>query len=231
MTRLNTLAAAAVILVLGCDRTIPLQPAAPQFGLQSAPSETSPPDIVRTFISDVNGNPPSGGDTPLYLLPRFGHAPILAPDGQQVTLGEWEAVQGQARVKCVESGTHTVLHVSGLIPKGVYTIWQLVFKAPGFDGTFTNLVGVGALGENDGSQNVLRASETGEGQVSAISPSGPLSALAPGASDHYSIAGCALTGEFEVHYVGAYHLDSRTYGPVPGARSTFAEQFGFRYMQ
>ncbi len=231
MTRLNILIAAAALIALACERTAPLQPGAPDFGLQAAPAANTAPIHVHIFVSDANGNPPVGDATPLYLLPKFGHAAILGPDGHQVTLGEWDAVSGRATVKCITTGTHTVIHVSGLIPKGVYTIWQLVFKAPGFDGTFTNLVGVGALGPNDGSENAFQASEAGEGEVSAITPAGLLSTVAPGASDRYSIAGCALTGEFEVHYVGAYHLDGQTNGPVPGARSTFAEQFGFRYMQ
>lgn len=231
MTRPSSSLAAAAIFALACDRTAPLQPAGPDFALQAAPAENAAPAHVYTFVSDAAGNPPVGDATPLYLLPRFGHAPILAPDGHQVTLGEWDAVSGRATVKCINKGTHTVIHVSGLIPNGVYTIWQLVFKAPGFDGTFANLVGVGALGANDGGDNAFRASAAGEGAVSAITPGGPLSALAPGATTKYDIAACSLQDEFEVHYVGAYHLDGRTYGPVPGARTTFAEQFGFAFHQ
>lgn len=231
MTRLNTLIAATAILPLACDRTAPLQPAAPEFGLQAAPIANTAADHVHTFVSDAAGNPAVGDATPLYLRPMFGHAPIMAPDGHHVTLGEWDAVSGRAVVKCINKGTHTVIHVRGLIPDGVYTIWQLVFKAPGFDGTFANLVGVGALGANEGGDNAFRASASGEGEVSAITRGGPLSTLAPGATTKYDIAACSLQDEFEVHYVGAYHLDGRTYGPVPGARTTFAEQFGFAFHQ
>src|SRR5438046_8559489 len=36
------------------------------------------------------------------------HPPILAPDGHQLTLGEWLTVQGRASVKCINKGTHVV---------------------------------------------------------------------------------------------------------------------------
>jgi hypothetical protein len=68
--------------------------------------------------------------------------PILAPDGHHLTLGEFTTVKGRASVKCINTGTHSVLHFSGLMPNGVYTAW-LILVSPSGD------VGAGALGTNN----------------------------------------------------------------------------------
>jgi len=44
-----------------------------------------------------------------------------------------------------------------------------------------------------------------------------------------SIAGCALTGEFEWHVVGAYHIDGHDHGPQLGPDGSAVEQFGFMF--
>lgn len=178
---------------------------------------------VPFFIEDANSiNPVTGSNTPLYTL--LGHNPIIAPDGHQVTLGEFNAFEGTAQIKCLPAGTQVTLHLSNLIPKGVYTIWTLTFQPPGFDGTLAslmaNLTGLGSLGMDDGSANTFVASASGEGHITRIVPAGNLSAFG-------SINSCALTDEFEVHFVGAYHIDGNTYGPTPGPDGTFIEHFGF----
>lgn len=178
--------------------------------------------VVPFFIEDANFiNPVTGNNTPLYTV--LGHNPILAPDGHHVTLGEFNEVTGTAEVKCLASGTHVNLHLKNLIPNGVYTIWSLTFQSPGFDGTmasFVNLTGIGSLGSNDGSSNTFVASASGEGQITRIVPSGDLSVFG-------TLAPCILTDEFEVHFVGVYHIDGMTYGPVPGPDGTLIEHFGF----
>ena len=178
--------------------------------------------VVPFFIEDANfNNPVTGNNTQLYSL--LGHTPILAPDGHHVTLGEFDQVTGTAEVKCLASGTQVKLHLSNLIPQGVYTIWSLTFQSPGFDGTlasFVNLTGVGALGSIDGSSNTFKASASGEGQITGIIPAGNLSVFG-------SIGQCILTDEFEVHFVGVYHIDGMTYGPMPGPDGTLIEHFGF----
>ena len=40
--------------------------------------------------------------------------PVLAPDGHQITLGEFKGVIGRALVTCINTGTFTALHFSGL---------------------------------------------------------------------------------------------------------------------
>src|SRR5262249_54265970 len=52
-------------------------------------------------------------------------SPILAPDGHRLTLGEFMTAKGTASVKCINTGTHSVLHFSGLLPNGVYTAWLI----------------------------------------------------------------------------------------------------------
>jgi|ERR1051326_1256219 hypothetical protein len=151
-----------------------------------------------------------------------GSQPVTAPDGHQVSLGEWLTASGRASVKCINGGTHVVLHFSGLLPSATYTVWQLAFAAPGFQGNpVTNRIALGALGPSDGSGNVFHSSASGEGELSAVTPAGPLSIQG-------SMGECALD-QFEFHYVAAYHFDGLTHGGVPGPNGTFAEQIGFRF--
>jgi len=196
-----------------------LNPRSPGAGWSpAAPTRNSNIVHVPLFIQDANGEPPSSLDTPLFEARR--HNPILAPDGHQVTLAEFTAVSGSASVQCLANGTHITLHLRNLIAKGVYTMWNLVFDAPGFDPTFANLIGFGAIGSPEGTQNVLRASASGEGDVSALTPPGSLSVFG-------SIGACALTGQFEWHVVGAYHIDGQSHGASIGPAGTAVEQFGF----
>lgn len=175
---------------------------------------------VPLFIEDVNHQPVTDPSTLLYEV--RAHNPVLAPDGHQLTLAEFNAVQGSATVKCTQQGTHVTLHLTNLIASGVYTFWNVVFKAPGFDPTFANVIGLGALGASTGAANSLKASPTGEGSLSAITPGGPLSTAG-------AIGACALTDEFEWHVVGAYHLDGHTHGGQLGPEGTAVEQFGFAF--
>ncbi len=172
---------------------------------------------VPFFIEDASGNQPASPNTLLYE--NRLHNPIIAPDGHQITLAEFNALSGNVTLKCTEKGTLVNLHLSGLIPKGVYTIWTLTFKAPGFEPTFSNLTGVGSLGTIDGSENTFKASASGEGEIVARIPAGPLSIFG-------SIASC-INSEFEVHFVGVYHLDGSSYGATPGPKGTYVEQFAF----
>ena len=100
--------------------------------------------LFRTY-GDSTGAVPTSDSTLLFTRggacpPPNSLTPILAPDGHQVTWGEWNAVEGQASVKCINKGSHVVLNLSGLIPNGQYSTWVVVFKAPGFnpDSTLPN---------------------------------------------------------------------------------------------
>ena len=98
----------------------------------------------------------------------------------------------------------------------LFRSWQFVFSAPN-----TPPAGVGALGPGDGSANSFRASSSGEGELTVVTPGGNLGIFG-------SIHACALD-EFEVHYLAAYHIDGMTHGRFPGPDGTVAEDAGIRF--
>lgn len=196
---------------------------------RAKPTRSSDLVPLPFFVRDGSGERIEPGVTsPATLLHEaiVGN-PVLAPDGDQVTWGEWSGVEGHISVKCVQKGTHAVLHLSGLIPRGVYTIWNVVFEAPGFTGEFdvpgsvpANVIGFGPSGSSDGSSSAFRASASGRASISTVTPPGDLGVAG-------DIGGCALTDEFEWHVVGLYHIDGETYGSERGPEGTRAEQFAF----
>ena len=179
---------------------------------QAAPFKV---DVMHSTltIEDANGSTPTGDAT--LLFDKTGHTLVTAPDGHQVTLVEFNKVSGYAEIKCINAGTHVVIHLSGLFPKGVYTFWTVVSKSPGFP----NVIGVGSMGPNDGSKNTVMASSGGTASLSAIVPGGPLSVFG-------SVGDC-LSSEYQVQLWGAYHMDGLTHGLVPGDDATWVKQFDF----
>src|SRR5206468_2007685 len=133
-------------------------------------------------------------------------APVLDPDGSQMTLGQFKAVTGRAALKCVTTGTHAVLHFSGLRPFGVYSAWIVI---PPFT---PDPQGVGSLGITALSNNRFIADETGEGQISNITPAENLSLFG-------SVGPCLLDHDLQIHLV--YHSDQTTHGPEPGPPPTW----------
>jgi hypothetical protein len=140
--------------------------------------------------------------------------PVLAPDGHQLTLGEFVTAKGTASVKCINKGTHSVLHFSGLLPNGVYTAW-LVFVDP--SGV---LLGAGALGTTNPIENFFTASPSGEGQLSVTTPEQNLSIVG-------QVGACWLDVPAEVHL--AYHSDNQTHGPEPGPTETWVVNARFLF--
>ncbi len=152
-------------------------------------------------------------------------------DGEmgQLTWNEFSDIEGRIKLKCLEKGTHVSMHLSGLVPKALYTAWVVVFDSPGFDSTTRNIetatehiVGWAPLGKNDGSENVFRPSASGEAQVTAIDkpdtwPNGPAG------TDRKSKK--CLLDEFEVHFIGGYHLDDENQGSQ--FRPNAVEHFAF----
>ncbi len=176
-------------------------------------------------VADAKGNPPSDPGTPLVTFGHLGGKkgyPVLAPDGHQVTLVEFNAVRGSATAECVKEGTRVALQLTGLIPNGVYTAWTDIYNAPGFTPELAFIpdfarVGIGALGATDGSESIFKASPKGEASLSAVIPAGPLSVFG-------EIGACALD-EYEFQIWGAYHIDGKTYGTKPGPDGTWAGIF------
>ena len=222
MKSLMLLTILGTLALNGCGGSSPDSDAAAADAEQiaAASASTHSTELVNLplFVEDANGQPPTTPATLLFEVRK--HNPILAPDGHQITLAEFNAVRGSVSVKCVKQGTHVTLHLSHLILQGVYTIWNGVFKAPGFEPTFANLIGFGALGSSSGTQNSFRASASGNASISAITPAGSLSMVG-------AIGACALTDEFEWHVVGAYHLDGQSDGAQLGRDGTAVEQFAF----
>jgi|GEM_PF-2361890 len=146
------------------------------------------------------------------------HHPILGPDGHAVTWGEWNGATGSAKINCTGQGTRLNANLEGLIPNGVYSLWLQKFQAPGFDTAYTNVSGFGAAG--DGTDNVFTASANGTAKVHITSPAGPLSVFG-------SIGGCIPEEEYELHFVGIYHLDGKPGTTTPGTAGNYVEQFAF----
>ena len=159
-------------------------------------------------VVDANGDTVTDPGAPLYnfFCPEDPlYSAILAPDGHHVTLGEWTAARGRASVKCNNSGTQFVLHLKGLIPHGVYTLWIAVISHDGE-------MGAGAAGLPDGSQNTFTISATGEGQLSVVHPAGLLSDIP------VEVGSCLLTDPTvaRIELWIAYHMDGQTHGGLPG---------------
>ena len=169
-------------------------------------------------VSDVNGGLPATPCTPLYdkRPGPSGLTPVTAPDGHIVTWGEWAQAKGRAKVKCIKKGSLVVVHLSGLIPNGQYTVWIPVFTAPFNPATFpAGVIAAGPLGAQDGSENGFVADDDGEGEISVVLPAGPLNGPIPGPFD-----GC-LTDEVEFQVHIAYHIDRMTHGRLPGPPYTW----------
>lgn len=177
---------------------------------------------VPFFVVNENGEMPSAPDQKLYELRQKN--PITAPNGRQITWADFAMVSGKAEVQCKENGVEYTLTLAGLIPNGVYTIWDVIFQDPGMDPTdpMLGLDGLGAAGKGDGSDNAFTASATGTASITIFSPAGALSMV-----NNEQRGACPLTDNFEWHIVGAYHLDNKTHGPSLGPDGTAVEQFGF----
>jgi hypothetical protein len=174
---------------------------------------------VPFFVQAAGGGSPNSGVTPLHEI-RV-NAPVMAPNGQQVTLDEWNTAGGTITAACVSAGTRITANWTGLIPGGVYTMWSVVLD-PGFDGTLAGLMGsltgLGAMGATDGSQNVFIADASGQGSMTIVQPATALSMMG-------AIGGCALE-EYEYHVVASYHIDGMTHGSDLGPDGTAVEHAG-----
>lgn len=192
--------------------------------------ETTTDELVplHFFVRTHDGEEidPATIDPTICLITDLGRKTLIKPDGSRITWAEWSKVKGQLDVACTEDGTKITLRLTGLIPNGVYTVWNVTFKAPGFTGEFdgpglpSNVKAFGPVGINDGSESKFVASASGEGTITAITPPGALGTVG-------EIGACALIDELEWHVVGLYHSDGNTHGPERGPDGTHAEQFAF----
>jgi hypothetical protein len=192
MTRTTALLLAGAALVpLACDA-----------GDEAMPSLTTD-SVTRMpfFVHTVEGRPPSDPGTPIYDVGTC--RPVLAPDGHHVTLGEFDRASGSLSVACLPGGgTRIAVRMHGLIPRGVYSVWQVTFRDPGFEPTFANMVGSGAVGPADGTGSVMVASPTGEATLSAVTPPGRLSKMG-------TMGDCLMTPPLDWLVLAAYHGGAR----------------------
>ncbi len=183
---------------------------------------TTSSDIIAVpfFVETADKQMPVSRDQLLYEARN--HNPIKAPDGRHLNWGEFSQVTGNVTVNCMGGSVKVDLALNGLIPNGVYTIWNVTFDAPGMDPSqaMLGLDGIGAAGKGNGSDNYFVASANGSASIAIISPGGSLSMMG-------TMEACPLTDNFEWHIVGTYHMDGKTYGPDLGPDGTVAEQFAF----
>jgi hypothetical protein len=219
------LTTAAVMLLNSCSKDEAVTPSTNVQNTaslrQSAPrpSETSSTIVhLPGLVVDVNGNQPTNPGTVLYN--PFTGITIGAINGDLITYGDYLKVNGTATVKCSNNGTQLSLHLNDLFPNATYTVWVQTFQSPGYEGNFSNRIGMGAFGRSNGSNNKFKASASGEGQFSVTLPEGTLSQMG-------SVGDCLVSDEFEYHIVGLYQIYGTTYGPVPGPQSEYVEHFRF----
>lgn len=237
LTGLCLLFIAISMIITGCDITDGEDNSEPE-----GPTATSDaPAVLPIFVVDEEGTPLEtvekiSSTTMLYDIRQPNNA-VVDPEGNPITWDEYNNVQGNVTVECVEAGTRLDIELSGLIPGGLYTIWNVVLEKPGFGGSLQSLlgsiVGVAPLGAPDGTENSFRASAEGTAQISEITPAGSMLQF-PDVDkdwpDKRGIKDCALD-EFEYHVVGDYHYDGKTHGNIPGPAGTHVEQFGFVFKQ
>jgi|GEM_PF-5621267 len=146
--------------------------------------------------------------------------PIVAPDGHLVTFSEWVHANGSATMQCLgDAGTRVNVQLTGLLPNGVYTAWLVLFDSSG------NLLGLGALGKSDGSQNTFTATADGRGRVSVVVPPGELGCFP------YNVSACLAdtpgVADIQVHI--GYHLDGQSHGACFGGDCDLAVPIGFDF--
>lgn len=166
-------------------------------------------------IKNVDGIKPIDADEKIYARNIFTDGkliPILAPDGHQILYGEWQEAQGEALVSCSGKTTNFKLQFSGLIPNGVYTVW-ISPMAVNKSAKPSDILGVGALGDQSGNKNIIIADDQGAGELNESMPSGPLSNLG-------TLSTCALTSNKGMVLILDYHIDGQTYGATNGPDDT-----------
>lgn len=123
------------------------------------------------------------------------------PKGEPLgmTLGQWLRHRGTGSYRCENGEGRLETAFSGLVPKGVYTLWHAFMALPPttpFSGTLDL-----PLGARDGSESIFRADE--EGIAKVVRRFRPCLEM----SDVWTTSMLALN----------YHSDGKTYGALPGA--------------
>lgn len=148
-------------------------------------------------------------DTPPETLLYIGASgePLLTPDGDHVSLGEWIDFEGRCSLKCIPGlGTLALFKFDGLVPRGLYSIFLFVRESPSAPVGFGRLPSI--LPIESGS---FTTTWFGDAHAVAIVPAGPLSFTG-------SAPQCLLDyGQVNIIFV--YQVDGQLNGPVPGPPS------------
>ena len=175
-------------------------------------------------VRNEQGSIPVDGDELLFRLQGGSSFPILAPDGHQLTLEEWSTAQGTSTVICDKTASHYDISLTGLIPDGVYTVWNNIYASSQRPGNFGGAqIAGGALGRADGSENGFTASSSGTATISFIVGGGEALGFGGEQPD------CVLTDAGGIVLVVLYHIDGQTYGSDPGPPETWVDHLLFFY--
>ena len=209
----------AILAVTGCVKALEV-PSRNQrtFNTTGIPEKVE----LVPYLSQIEGRNGDQltNDTNL-IWNNSGHTAIIAPDGHQLTLGEFLSVKGFAEITTSDQGTGVTLELQDLIPGGLYSLWILTFKPPGFHGNYNNLIGYGAFALTGSTKNTFTAGLTGTASISG-------SVYAQALSVFGSVPKC-FCAEYEVQIVAAYHSNNHVYNGNPGDPDSWITQFMFPY--
>ena len=175
---------------------------------------------VLDEMMNVQRAEPTASDELLYTPssvsdPNSDLVAILAPDDHHMTFGEWQKAEGSATVSCDGSTTKYSMEFTGLIPDGVYTIWNFVLnkkKSPGSAIDFdTDFIGAGAL--KSGNSNIMVASASGDAQLEVEVNPGTMSMFG-------TLPSCVPSVAPGFVLIINYHIDGQTHGGFPGPDNT-----------
>ena len=157
-------------------------------------------DVYRVTKGDHNMNAPLYKTAKETLHDPFNPAaigPYEKGESLNMTLGQWLKHSGTGTYTCEEGVGALDLTFTGLVPKGVYTMWHSFMALPP-PTPFTALDL--PLGARDGSESVFHADENGQTQFKhTFQPCLQM-------SDTWTTSLLAIN----------YHSDGKTYGGYPG---------------
>src|SRR5712691_2380995 len=149
-------------------------------------AENTQPVIPAVFYADADGIPVGAQTpdaTPIQKMAGMVKAPVLAPDGHQVTWGEFRRATGTADVSCQAAGTKVHIRFENLLPSGIYTGWLVFFEPPGFKAKlFDALTGMAPIGPSDGSASKFVADAKGAAVFDVVVPPGAVTVSVPNKS-------------------------------------------------
>lgn len=156
-------------------------------------------------IVDKEGNTPTDPNETLYAANVFDDpigllTAIMAPDGHQITLAEFQTAKGNMMVHCNGDSSTVEISLEGMIPNGTYTFWlaylnktRSVGEEIDFMNDFVNFTNP-PVGSASGTENMAVADVNGVLKVTL---------------EHSS---CILTDEAALVIPVLYHINGKTFG-------------------